>query len=295
MIKLATVCMNVSFNKQENLKKFMAYIDEAADQGAKLILFPEQALQGYLKRLGLELSIFDYHHENAELVPEGESTQKLIEKAKEKDIYIAWGMTERDEERADVLYNTNVLVGPEGYVGKYRKVHQPLTEKFVYFPGHEFSVFDTKLGKIGMLICYDKAFPESTRELAVQGAEIILMSSAWPLTDGPDVAPENDSHYHLYNMYDMVRAAENQVYYISSNQVGSSGDNSYCGYSRIINPSGKVLAEVGGFKEGLAIAEADIKADIIKGRTYAMVGLNTLKDRRPDAYPHLGERTKYNY
>ena len=162
MTKIATCCIHCEYDKAANLKKYMEYIDEAAANGANLVVFPEQSLQAYLTDLGaMPLSDYTYQHDNAEVVPEGASTQALIKKAKEKDVYIIYGMTEKSAVDDCILYNTMVLVGPEGYVGKYRKVHLPGDELHIYTAGTEFPVYDTKIGKIGMLICYDKSFPES--------------------------------------------------------------------------------------------------------------------------------------
>ena len=147
MTKLATTSFTAVLNKEENLKKYFSYIEAAAAEGAKLIVLPEQSLQGYLPTLeAVSDETRAYQLENAELVPEGPSTQLLIEKAKAHDIYIVWGMTERDENDANVLYNSAVLVGPEGFVGKYRKVHQPGCESQIYTHGTKFDVFDTSIG-----------------------------------------------------------------------------------------------------------------------------------------------------
>jgi predicted amidohydrolase len=286
MVKLAVTCVNVAYSKEKNLKKYLDFIDQAKEKGAKLIVFPEQSLQGYLPSLAnLYLDTFDYQYQNAETVPDGSSTQLLIKKAKETDMYIIFGMTEQDASDYNKLYNTMVLVGPEGFVGKYRKVHQPADELHIYTAGNAFPVFETAVGKIGMLICYDKAFPESTRELALQGAELLVMSTAWPLGD-PAGKPEEDVMLRMYNLYDQVRAAENQCFFISANQTGQSGEITYCGHSRITSPMGDELACT-GLSEGIVFAEADIKAEIIKGRTHGMIGLSLLRDRHPDAYKYL--------
>lgn len=287
MTKLATACINVTYSKEKNLKKYFEYVDEAASKGAKLIVFPEQSLQGYLPSLvALQDSTFSYQYENAEVVPDGTSIRAIMKKAKEKDMYIIFGMTEKDEDCYHKLYNTMVLVGPEGYIGRYRKVHQPLDELHVYYGGKEFPVFDTAIGKIGMLICYDKAFPESARELALQGAELLVMSTAWPLAN-PEGDYKTDHMKFLFDLYDKVRAVENQCFFISSNHIGVSGDITYLGHSRIVAPDGTVLDET-GFKEGIAYADVNIKAEIIKGKTKGFLGLNLLKDRRPEAYAHIG-------
>ncbi|WP_434579252.1 carbon-nitrogen hydrolase family protein [Thermoanaerobacterium thermosaccharolyticum] len=295
MSKIATTCINCVYDTQENLKKYFKYIDEAAAQGAELIVFPEQSLQGYLPSLTeLQLESLDYQYKNAEVVPDGPSTQKIISKAKEKSVYIIYGMTERDADRFDVLYNTMVLVGPEGFVGKYRKVHLPLDEMHIYYPGNDFPVFETSIGRIGMLICYDKAFPESAREMALKGAEILVMSTAWPFEDAESQDLKTDRMKFLYDLYDQARAAENQCFFVSSNQYGKTGSITYLGCSQITSPSGEILVSTGN-KEGFVIADVDIKGDIIKGRTRGFLGLNLLKDRKPDVYRSFLEGSKYPF
>jgi len=266
----------------------MEYIDAAAKKGAKLIVFPEQSLQGYLHNLAVfKNETMEYQHKNAEPVPGGESVQQIIKKAKETDMYIVFGMTECDpSEGPDVLYNTDVLVGPEGFIGKYRKVHQPLDELHVYRPGDGWEVYDIGFAKVGMLICYDKAFPESTRELALQGAEILIMPTAWPLS-APDADPKTDYSAYLADIFERTRAAENQCWFISSNHVGRSGDHVFFGNSRIIYPNGRVCAEIPYMQEGLVTATIDIQEEIVKARTIEFFGLCMLKDRRPSAYRHL--------
>lgn len=290
-VTLATTAMNVVFDKRRNLAKYLKFVDEAAEKGAKLIVFPEQSLQGYLESLTeLKSSSVEYQHANAEPVPDGPSVQELVGKAREKEMYIIWGMTEAaSDEGPTVLYNTAVLTGPDGYVGKYRKVHQPLDELHVFFRGKSFNVFDTEVGKIGMLICYDKTFPESCRELALQGAELLVMPTAWPLSKpGGDPNPDEDHKTYLYDLYDKVRAAENQCFFISSNQIGKTGDHDYLGHSRIVAPNGIVLAEL-GYQEGMVTATVDIRGDMLRARTTDM-DVFMLKDRHPEVYTHLGLR-----
>lgn len=287
-VTIATVCMHVEYDKQKNLSKYFAYIDEAADKGAKLIVFPETSLQGYLDNLSeYNLDIVKYQHENAESVPEGESTQALIKKAREKDIYIIWGMVEKDTNQVGKIYNTAVLVGPDGYIGKYRKVHLPMDEAHIFYPGNEINVYDTKIGKIGMLICYDKDYPETARILAAKGAELIVMPTAWSL-DKSSEDPESNYSVFVYDLLDKARAMENQVFFLSANQVGVTGDINYFGRSRIVDPLGRVKAEI-KYEEGMAIYTGDIQNEICSARTTGLFGLNLLKDRRPECYHAICE------
>ena len=284
--------MNVVYNKKENLAKYIRYIDEAADNGADLILFPEQSLQGYLRSLvamdvsaNTQTNEFLYQYENSETVPDGPSVSAIIEKAKERGIYVSFGMTEKDETTDCKLYNTAVLVGPEGFVGRYRKVHQPADEVHSYYSGNDFPVFDTSIGKIGMLICYDAWFPESGRELALKGADIILKPTATCFSTD-DKNYEEDQAYYSYDLCEKATALHNNVFFISANQTGMSGTSDYFGHSNIIAPNGRVLSTTGN-QEGIAYYETtDIKKDIYWARVQ-FAGLNFLKDRKPSAYSEL--------
>lgn len=288
MVKIATTCMVSEYDVEANLKKMLSWIDEAASKGANLIVFPEICLQCYPCRDLLTEQ--EYQWRTAELVPEGASTQTLIKKAKEKNIYIVFGMTEQDKDNIYKKYNTNVLVGPEGFVGKYRKVHRGLSENFIWYKSDEngFTVFDTAIGKIGMCTCLDKAHPESALELAAQGAEIIAMPTGWPYSS-EDGDKEEDTMYRFYQLYDQARAAENSVYWVSSNTVGKNGCYSFVGNSNIVDPSGKIVATTGD-AEGIAYYEIDdLKADIYKHRTADFLGFTTSQGRRPEMYSHIME------
>lgn len=291
-VKMATVCMNVALDKKKNLEKYLEYIDEASKNGADLIVFPEQSLQGYLTDLtAMNMSAgseneFEYQYVNAELVPEGESVKAVIDSAKKNNIYVVFGMTEKDPDIDHKLYNTAVLVGPEGYVGSYRKVHQPDDELHSYYAGNEFPVFDTKIGKIGMLICYDKWFPESTRELTLGGAQLLIMPTATCFADASNPDYENDYGYYTFELMDRVRALENQTFFIASNQIGMSGRSNYFGNSKIVTPDGKVAVETGGEEKIVYYTSEDIAAEIYKAK-HAFAGMSFLKDRHPGAYQRM--------
>ncbi|MBM7572698.1 carbon-nitrogen hydrolase family protein [Aquibacillus albus] len=279
LVKIATVSMNVAFNKKQNLDKYLDYIKKASLEGTKLIVFPEQSLQGYLKSLhSMDLDNVNYQHKNAEVIPDGLSVQTLIRAAKEYDIYIVFGMTEKDRERQDILYNSAVLVGPEGYIGTYRKVHQPGDETHVFTPGEEFKVFSTEIGNIGLLICFDKAYPESSRELALKGADILISPTAWTMP-----AAGTDQWKGYYDVLDQVRAFENQLWFISSDMCGPHGDHNYYGHSRIVDPTGATVAEC-GYEEGVAYAEINIREGLLQARTSLGILLNLIKNRKPSAY-----------
>ena len=293
MVKIATTCLKSSYDKYENLKKLLEYVDEASANGADLIVFPEQYLMGYLQSLDqMPVSDYKYQYENAETLPDGECVSKIIAKAVEKKIYIAFGFTERDAEYDYRLYNSVALCGPEGYIGSYHKVHLPGDELHIYTAGTEFPVFDTAIGKLGICICYDKQFPESCRELALGGAELILHPTAWPFNEASDehkADVSKDLMYRIYKTYETSRAMENQIIFVSSNQTGKTGMIEYFGNSTITDPYGDQLGNT-GYEEGIVYAEIDdLKAKIHEYKTLQMIGLNLIRDRNTEAYKRLQE------
>ena len=291
-VKFATVCMHVTYDKQENLAKYLDFIDEAADNGADLIVFPEQSLQGYLTNVvAMDVSLtdrneFDYQYENAEIVPDGPSTLRITEKAQERGIHVVIGMTEKDTETDYKLYNSAVLVGPDGYIGTYRKVHQPMDELHSYYGGDSFPVFQTSLGRIGLLICYDKWFPETTRELVLGGAEILVMPTATAFSDPDACDYSTDYAYYTFDLHDKVRALENQTFFIGSNQVGVCGLSTYFGHSNIVSPMGRIVSTTGD-KEGIAYYTSENLLEETFKAKRAFAGMNFLKDRRPSTYTRL--------
>lgn len=174
-------------------------------------------------------------------------------------------------------------------MGHYRKVHNPMTERLYYFPGNDYKVFDTELGKIGIMICFDKAFPEAARSLVIQGAQLILCPTAWPSVE----KTENCPSLYQYNVFDRARAVENMVYFVGANHVGTYPKGEECGHSHVINPFGEELCTT-NYEEGMAVAEIDIQGDYIKARQYSMLMTNLIKDRRPDTYGRLTEITEYS-
>ena len=293
MIRTATAAMHCTRDKAENLKKMLNLIEEAADNGANLLVLPEQALQGYLTSVvAMDTSAdfakneFLFQYENAEIVPDGPSVQTIIQKAQERKIYVCFGMTEKDAAVDGKLYNTAVLTGPEGYVGKYRKVHQPADEMQAYYAGDSFPVFDTAIGKLGMLICYDAWFPESGRELALQGAQIILKPTA-TCHGTHDHNLEKDQGYYSYDLAERATALQNGCFFISANQVGLCGVSDYFGHSNIIDPSGHIIETTGETETIVYHDIEDLERELFIGREVLFSGLYFLKDRKPSVYTHL--------
>jgi predicted amidohydrolase len=279
-ITLATVALEVTFDKPTNLARIVSAIEEAAAAGAHLIVLPEQSLQGYLTdTLSLDFANVAHQFAEAEVVPTGASIQSIASAVARLGVHAVVGITEARADYPDVLYNSAVLFGPDGVVGTYRKVHQPGDEKHVYYPGESFDVFDTPIGRIGMLICYDKVFPESTRELALKGADILIMPTAWAL-ESTEGDPEKDRMVDYYTLFGRVRALENQCWFIGSNLFGRLGNLDYHGHSRIIDPNGMILADT-GYAAGIAYTTADVRGAIVHARSVNYIGYNFLKDYVP--------------
>lgn len=293
MTKLATVAMHCDpHDKDLNFSKMVSFVEEAAEKGVDLLVFPEECLTGFGT---VPMNVFSpddrmIHLAHAELVPEGSSTQAFAELAKKHDMYICWGMAEKDESRFDVTYNCAVFVGPEGYIGKYRKTHLPLAERLTHHPGRgDYPVFDTRFGKVGIEICFDKCFPEVARCLAVEGALIVLNPTAWP--------GDLETDRRVYDTLSAARAAESMIFFIDSNHCGEimPGCGSFMyGNSQVISPiAGQVLATTGS-NEGIAIADVDIESEIVRARTYSMGGSDLLRERKPATYGPLTAFSKYS-
>ncbi len=193
------------------------------------------------------------------------------------DMVVCAGYCEADGDRR---YNSVVCVGGGRVLGNHRKVHQPLNENASYGAGDGFAAFDTPVGRIGMLICYDKAFPEAARALALDGAEIIVVVSAWPgsRTNAPEDLAQ-DRWTRRFDLFDRARALENQVVWLSANQSGTFGRLRFVCSAKVVDPGGDVMAST-GVAPGVAVAEIDVTEALAAARR----SMGHLRDRRPDAY-----------
>jgi predicted amidohydrolase len=181
---------------------------------------------------------------------------------------------------AGAPFGAAVCVSGDGVLGHHRKVHLPPAERFAYAPGSGFAAFDTPIGRVGMLLCYDKLFPEAARVLALDGAEIIACLAAWPADrHRPARRLAADRQTRHFNSVDVTRAVENQVVWVSTNQAGPWGPLKFLGQARVVDPDGVVLAQT-GHRGGMAFASVDIGAAIGDFRSE----IDHLGDRRPAAY-----------
>ena len=259
--------------KERNLAACVARMDEAAAAGAQLLVLPECAIPGYMFDSGDEALPF------AEEIP-GPSTAALERECARLGIHVVCGLLERD---GDALRNAAVLVGPDGLIGTYRKTHLPFlgVDRFVV-PGDALPVFDTPLGRIGMEICYDLRFPEVTRTLALQGADMVAHPTNFPMA--AKVQTE---------VITLARAAENRIYLLTANRCGKERWGEFCGRSQIVDPYGMRLAETDEYTETLLVGEVEVEK--ARDKDYVIPGeyeLYLFGHRRPELYGALVEETQ---
>lgn len=271
LITIAAVAANFGRDVDRGVAKVMGIVESAARDGVDLLVFPDACLGGYIG----DLRAPDPNDRPSALDPNGPEIAAVIAAAGPMTVCVGYA-----EEAHHGRYNAAICVSGDGVLGHHRKVHQPAGEGLAYLAGDAFAAFDTPVGRLGMLIDYDKTFPESARALALDGAQIIAALSAWPasVTDRASRLPA-DRQARLFDLYDCARAAENQVVLVSSNQTGVMGALRFLGQAKVVGPGGDVLVNTGS-KGGMAKVTVDVEAEIARARKV----LNHLAERRVDAY-----------
>ena len=256
----------------DNLAAVTARLAEAADAGARLVVFPECALTGYgFPSRAAALAC-------AESVP-GPCTEAIAVECTRRNVWAAFGLLERDGER---LFNTCALVGPAGQCTTYRKVHLPCVgaDRFTDPGDRPFAVHDLGGLWVGIGICFDGSFPETVRVMALLGADLVILPTNWA-----DKAIKNAT------LVSRVRAFENHIYYAAVNRVGEEAGYHYVGHSSISDYNGDFLAYAEHDREAVLYAEIDPEAARQKRvvHTPGEYEIDRLNWRRPEMYTQLVE------
>jgi 5-aminopentanamidase len=252
---------------QTNLVKIISTIRSAAESDAKLVMFPECALTGYAYTSLEEAIPF------AESI-DGPSSQAIAEVCRETGAYAVVGFIEAADGK---FYNAAMLVGPDGVVGGYRKVHLPFIgiDRFLTPGDREFEVFDLPFGKVGMNVCYDISFPEAARVLKLKGAELIALITNWP-----------EASWRSPEFVANTRALENHVFFAATDRVGTERGWKFIGRSKIIDCNGDTIEEASAEDEQLLIVAIDFQQanDNHIINVPGEYEIDRAQDRRPSHY-----------
>lgn len=242
-------------------------IDRLSEQfkSADLVVLPELCNSGY------NFTSAEQAQSAAESAHTGAFVQYVRSLSERHNQYIVAGVNERDDE-SGLLYNSAVLVGPGGYIAKYRKLHLFMKEKDFFQPGDlGLPVFDLGMCKVGILVCFDWIFPETWRVLSLKGADVVCH-------------PANLVLPGLAQRAIPVHAVMNHIFIVTANRIGQEGDLRFTGLSTIANPKGDVLAQASQDRAEVKIVEVDIAM----ARDKAITARNdVLADRRPEEYTDL--------
>ena len=266
-------------DKESMIQKHEAAAHEASKAGAGVMLFQELFYGPYFCQVQ-DPQYYSY----TELIPDGPTTKRMQDLAKQTGMVLVVPMYEEDEKASGIYYNTAAVIDADGsYLGKYRKTHIPhvkgFWEKFYFRPGNlGYPVFETAVGKVGVYICYDRHFPEGWRALGLNGAEIVF---------NPSATHRGLSEY-LWRIEQPAAAVANMYYVGAINRVGIEdlGENDFYGQSYFVDPEGKFVGDVGdAYKPDLIVRDLDMaKMREVRDR-WAFY-----RDRRPDAYGELVAR-----
>lgn len=256
-IQLASVLGNV----ERNIRKIDGLLPQA--EGADLLVLPELCNSGY------RFESREQAWELSEAIDDSVFLRFIVSKCRKRGLHIVTGFNERDDKK---LFNTSVLIGPEGMIGKYRKMHLFMDEKDIFEPGDlGFPVFDIGACRVGMLICFDWVFPEAWRLLALKGADIICH-------------PSNLVIPGLCQKALPVHAVCNRIFVITANRIGTERDLTFTGLSAIADPKADMLLQASPDGEEVGLVDIDISLARDKQITPRN---HVFNDRRPGEYGGL--------
>ncbi|OGP90009.1 MAG: hypothetical protein A2156_01420 [Deltaproteobacteria bacterium RBG_16_48_10] len=273
-VEVAVVQMLIAWqNPEKNLEIMLAFLEKIChEKKVDLVIFPELANTGYVK--GRDREFGKGYINKAEKIP-GPFTDALCASARKYGLYVISGLCEAHPQIPATLYNSAVLIGPQGnIIGVHHKLHIPGEEKHYFHPGSTTDVYKTDLGNIGMLICYDATFPEIPRILSLKGAEIVCA-----VFNGPKWLP-----YDRFDHLASTRASENRNYFILCNRVGEE-DVQFSGRSTIAAPDGQIVSRSTTEEEDIVYAVLH-NDKILEERAFLPIFI----DRRPELYEAILKR-----
>ena len=262
-------------DREKNAGRMAKFVEEEATKfGADLLVFPELATTGYLEP-HMNKEFAEAFYRASERIP-GPTTELLGDVARRHKVHIITGISQLHPRIPHVLYNSAVLIGPDGeVVGIHNKIHAAFEEKNYFICGSNADVYQTALGAIGMHICYDVRFPELARVQALKGAEIIV--SIWCAS-----AKEGRVSSDSVVIRCRTRAYENALYFIGCNRSGRENDRVYYGRSAIADPRGELIASSETDQEEV-VRGTLTDSELFEQRTY----LTLFRDRRPELYAQV--------
>ncbi len=276
-VKIACIQMEIIEGSVDaNLKKAEGFIREACENGANLIVLPETFNCGFF------MDNREQAFQAAEPVPEGRSTQLLVSLAKKFGVYLCASVLERV---GYDVFNTGILAGPDGFIGKYRKLHPCEDEVYFVEPGDlGLPVFHTPIGRIGLCVCLDAYYPEVFRILALQGADIVCC-----MFNSSDVQKTRGLPEPIHTVIPaicMANACANHIFTVCCDRVGKGRPNihgnKYAGQSTIISPWGGPISEIASDEEEI-ILYADVDLCDARRKNYHPTN-SRLAVRRTDVY-----------
>jgi predicted amidohydrolase len=270
MSKTTIACLQMDVeigNVDANRRSIVERIRTAADGGAELAIFPECALTGYC---------FDSLEEATPFGEpiDGPSSEVIAEACLKTGTHAVVGFIEKD---GVSYYNAAMVVGPNGIVGSYRKVHMPYlgVDRFLKPGDRQFDIIELPIGRIGVNICYDASFPEASRALKLLGAELIILPTNWPT-----------GAWRTAEFIINARACENHVNFAAANRAGVERGWQFIGRSKVVDYNGDTLKEASRENEEILFAEVDL-AEANKNKIVNVAGsyeIDRLADRRPEFY-----------
>lgn len=273
-LKIACVQMDVAIGDVEsNQRKILQRTSEAAEQGARLVIFPECALTGYC---------FESLDEAAQFAQpiDGPFSEDIAEACRKTGAHVVVGFIEKD---GSSFYNAAMIAGPNGVIGSYRKIHLPFlgVDRFLKPGDRPFNIIELPFGKIGVNICYDASFPEAGRLLKLLGAELIVLPTNWPT-----------GAWRTAEFIINSRACENHVNFAAVNRVGVERGWEFIGRSKVADYNGDTLAEASRDKEELVFMEIDLQG-ANNNKIVNVAGsyeIDRLADRRPEFYEAIASK-----